>query len=95
MKTNIITPYQAADQIKRGGKVFGFIPQLGGEVSITAIDPKLRTITIDGEELSFDMLQGLLYNYEMILPKKLKSQNDNHRSKRKNARGGHKRKSNG
>lgn len=72
MKTNIITPYQAADQIKRGGKVFGFIPQLGGEVSITAIDPKLRTITIDGEELSFDMLQGLLYNYEMILPKKLK-----------------------
>ncbi len=73
MKTNIITPYQAADQIKRGGKVFGFIPQLGGEVSITAIDPKLRTITIDGEELSFDMLQGLLYNYEMILPKKLKS----------------------
>ncbi len=92
---NIITPYQAADQIKRGGKVFGFIPQLGGEVSITAIDPKLRTITIDGEELSFDMLQGLLYNYEMILPKKLKSQNDNHRSKRKNARGVHKRKSNG
>lgn len=73
MKTNIITPYQAADQIKRGGKVFGFIPQLGGEVSITAIDPKLRTITIDGEELSFDMLQGLLYNYEMILPKKLKA----------------------
>lgn len=82
MKTNIITPYQAADQIKRGGKVFGFIPQLGGEVSITAIDPKLRTITIDGEEeLSFDMLQGLLYNYEMILPKKLKSQNDNHAQK--------------
>lgn len=83
MKTNIITPYQAADQIKRGGKVFGFIPQLGGEVSITAIDPKLRTITIDGEEeLSFDMLQGLLYNYEMILPKKLKSQNDNHKNLR-------------
>ena len=82
MKTNIITPYQAADQIKRGGKVLGFIPHLGGEVSITAIDPKLRTITIDGEELSFDMLQGLLYNYEMILPKKLKSQNDNHKNLR-------------
>jgi hypothetical protein len=32
------------------------------------------------EELSFDMLQGLLYNYEMILPKKLKSQNDNHKN---------------